>query len=104
MDHICEAFVVLAEWAGTQGAIDLAQKLGLWEGRLGEFNVAINAHREPLSSSDGLTVPPMHIAVNAPDYLGAVMLIAPDGGIGSAGMEGDVIALAKAEIAKAEAV
>jgi hypothetical protein len=98
---VSELFVEIAMWAGEHGAVDLANKPGPWEGVLGEFHIAINAHREDVKTTEGLTVPPMSMAVNAPKYLGAVMLLAASGGIGAPGMEADVLkALAAAKGAR----
>lgn len=98
---ISELFFEVAMWAAEQGADDLANKPGLWEGKLGEFNVSINAHREELKTCDGLTCPPLSLVVNAPKYLGAVIICDAGGGIGLMGMEADVLkALAAAKGAR----
>lgn len=95
---ISQLFFEVAMWAAEKGADDLANKPGLWEGELGEFHVAINAHGEELKTCDGLTCPPLSLVVNAPKYLGAVIICDAAGGIGSTGMEDDVLkALAAAK-------
>lgn len=102
---ISQLFITLVEWAGLKGADDLAQKPGLWLGELGEWRVAINAHREEQKTPDGLTVAPFNIALTQPRYLGAVMLLGAHGGIGASGLEDEALAdfIADAERLKAEA-
>lgn len=100
---VSELFATIAQWATLKGAANLPDKPGLWEGDLGEFRIAINAHMEGyLKTREGLSVGPMQMAVNAPKYLGAVMLLDVSGGIGAAGMEADVLAALNADIARME--
>lgn len=101
-EQICEAFAMIGRWAVLKGADDLPGKPGLWEGVLGDFNIAINGHDEDLKSVDGLTVPPLHMLVNAPKYLAAFMLVNPSGGICAPGMEADVLDALCADIERLE--
>lgn len=102
-NQINEVFALTAHWAALQGATALRSTPGLWEATLGEYNIAINAHREELKSCDGMTVPPMRVLVNAPKYVGAFMLADPTGGIGSPGMEDDYLTALRADIERLEA-
>lgn len=103
MTAIPEVFALIGEWATLNGAKAISETPGLWERDLGEFRVAINPHADSGVTSEGLTVPPYHAVVNAPQYLFAVILVGVGGGIGAADMEADVIAALKADIAALKA-
>lgn len=96
---ISELFATIAEWAVAKGAANLPASPGLWTADCGEFSVAINCHDVEHKTGAGLTVPPMHAVVHAPKYAFAVLMVNPYGGIAPPGMEDDVLAALKVDIA-----
>jgi hypothetical protein len=96
---ISELYAVIAEWAVSKGAKDIANQPGCWRGQCGDFVITINPHSEPATDEHGMELGPFDCSVVAPKYVAAVLLLNPYGGMGTAGMEPDVIAALKADMA-----
>lgn len=79
-------FSEIAQWAQTQGAIDLPSHPGLWSGETDEWTVEINGHLEEI---DGL--PYGHARLVHKQFL-RLAILSPFGGcIGGGASEGELI-------------
>ena len=94
---ISELYATVAEWVGARGD-EPSKWPGVWSATLDEYVIHVNAHREPNLSADRIELPPFGMCINAPKYLGAMILLDPFGGVGAAGMEDDVLAALRADI------
>ena len=97
---IPEAFALIIAIAEARGVANIAALPGCWEFTAGPWSIAVNGHREELTTPAGDKVPPFHALATNADLLAGVALISPRGGTCAAGVEDDLITALREELTR----
>ena len=95
-----EAFALILKVAVRRGVRDINTLPGCWEFTAGQWSVAVNGHREELTTPAGDKVPPFHALATNADLLAGIALISPRGGTCAAGVEDDLITALREELTR----
>ena len=95
-----EAFALILAIAEARGVANIAALPGCWEFSAGSWSIAVNGHREELTTPAGDKVPPFHALATNADLLAGVALISPRGGTCAAGVEDDLITALREELTR----
>ncbi len=95
--HLTEVYSLFADWAAATGLENARDLPGLWHGKIGRFNIALNGKHYEVEG-----VPPYCLSITSEGDM-LLGIISPFEGALLVGVEVDLIADLKAAIAEATA-